>query len=191
MKKLIRIAINIWLLIQRRYIYCSLQPKQTAMNFIKKGLFIIISLPFLTGCASIVSKSTWPFSVDSNPAGASVSITNKAGKEVYKGRTPVAMKLKSGAGFFSKESYTVSLSLNGYETKKVNVECKINGWYFGNIVIGGIVGMLIVDPATGAMYKLDSEGISENLSKSSATSLNILDKNKIPDNWNSHLVKIN
>jgi hypothetical protein len=161
------------------------------MNLFKRELLIIICLPFLTGCASIVSKSTWPFSVDSNPSGANVVVTNKSGREVYKGKTPVAMKLKSGAGFFSKESYTVSLALNGYETKKVNVECKINGWYFGNIVIGGLIGMLIVDPATGAMYKLDSEGITENLSKATTTSLNILDKKDIPASWNDHLVKIN
>jgi hypothetical protein len=52
--------------------------------------------------------------------------------------------------------------------------------------------MLIVDPATGAMYKLNNEGISENLNKTSTTSsLNILDKNKIPDEWLKHLVKIN
>lgn len=82
------------------------------------------------------------------------------------------MKLKSGAGFFSKESYTISLSLDGYETRKVNLECKVNGWYFGNLLIGGVIGMLIVYPATGAMYKLDNTGITENLSRSaSATQL--------------------
>jgi len=146
-----------------------------------------------TGCASIVSKSSWPFSVDSNPSGAEVRITNKRGIEVFKGRTPTAMHLKSGAGFFSKESYVVSLSMNGYETKKINVECKLNGWYFGNIVFGGFIGLLIVDPATGAMFKLDSPGITEDLIQKSANtvSLNILDKNSIPKSWEEHLVKIN
>ena len=84
--------------------------------------------------------------------------------------------------------------MNGYETKKVNLECKVNGWYFGNLLIGGLIGMLIVDPATGAMYKLDNQGITENLSRSgsaTSTSLNVLDKNQIPDNWKTHLVKIN
>jgi len=164
------------------------------MRILNKTLLIVLLLPFLSGCASIVSKSNWPFSVDSNPSGAKVVITNKKGTEVYSGRTPAALKLKSGAGFFSKESYTISLSLDGYETRKVNLECKVNGWYFGNLLIGGVIGMLIVDPATGAMYKLDNTGITENLSRSASatsTSLNILDKNQIPKSWEEHLVKLN
>ena len=30
----------------------------------------------------------------------------------------------------------------------------MDGWYIGNILFGGLIGMLIVDPATGAMYNL-------------------------------------
>ena len=164
------------------------------MHLFKKTLLAALFISFMTGCASIVSKSNWPFSVDTNPSGAQVVITNKRGREIYKGRTPAALKLKSGAGFFVKESYTVSLSMDGYESKKINLECKINGWYFGNILIGGLIGMLIVDPATGAMYKLDNEGITENLSRTvpaTSTSLNVLDKNQIPADWTPHLVKIN
>lgn len=163
------------------------------MSFFKKFLFITPIILFLSGCASIVSKSNWPFSVDTNPSGARVVITNKKGIEVFTGRTPAAMRLKSGAGFFAKESYTVSLFMAGYEPKKVNVECKINGWYFGNILIGGFIGLLIVDPATGAMYRLDSIGISENMNKASGAqaTLNIIDKNAIPQSWKEHLVKIN
>ena len=162
------------------------------MRILRSSL-LLVAVTLFTGCASIVSKSSWPFSVDSNPSGAEVRITNKRGIEVFKGRTPTAMHLKSGAGFFSKESYVVSLSMNGYETKKINVECKLNGWYFGNIVFGGFIGLLIVDPATGAMFKLDSPGITEDLIQKSANtvSLNILDKNSIPKSWEEHLVKIN
>ena len=152
---------------------------------------LICTLLLLSGCASIVSKSNWPFSVDTQPAGAKVIITNKKGTIIYTGRTPAAMRLKSGAGFFSKESYTVALSMNGYESKKIQVECKLNAWYFGNIVFGGLLGILIVDPATGAMYKLDSDGLSEEMTRATGTAgLNIMDKNNIPENWKNHLVKI-
>ena len=156
-------------------------------------MFSVITVPFLAGCASIVSKSNWPFSVDSSPSGAKVVITNKKGTEVYSGKTPATLKLKSGAGFFSKESYTVSLSMNGYESKKINLECKVNGWYFGNLLIGGVIGMLIVDPATGAMYKLDNATMFQNLDKtaSTSTSLKILDKTQLPDSLQAHLVPIN
>ena len=44
---------------------------------------IIITCAFLSGCASIVSKTSWPVSIDSKPDGVHVSITNKSGKEVF------------------------------------------------------------------------------------------------------------
>ena len=161
-------------------------------NF-KKFLFFISVILIFPGCATIVSHSTWPFSVDSNPPGAKVSITNKHGKEIFTGKTPTALRLKSGAGFFTKESYVITLALSGYEPRKINVECKINGWYFGNILIGGLIGLLIVDPATGAMYKIDGDGILENLTKSGDTSasLKILEKSQVSKDLESRLVRIN
>ena len=30
----------------------------------------------------------------------------------------------------------------------------MDGWYIGNIVFGGLIGWLVVDPASGAMWKL-------------------------------------
>lgn len=161
---------------------------------ILRSALLVTSLSFLASCASIVSKSNWPFAIDTNPSGAEVRITNRKGVEIFKGRTPAATHLRSGAGFFTRESYVVTLAMNGYETKKINVECKLNGWYFGNVLIGGLIGFLIIDPATGAMYKLDSTGITEDMIKkasSASATLNILDKNTIPQSWESHLVKVN
>lgn len=158
--------------------------------------FIYFAALLLSSCASIVSKSNWPFSVQTDPPGANVVITNKHGIEILNKKTPAALLLKSGAGFFSKESYVITLSMNGYETQKINVECKLNGWYFGNLLFGGVIGMLIVDPATGAMYKLDRDMISETLTKSTATasnthSLQIISKDQIPHGLDKHLVRLN
>jgi hypothetical protein len=104
------------------------------------------------------------------------------------------MKLKSGSAFFSKESYSVVFKKDGYEPKKVNVECKLNGWYFGNILIGGLIGMLIVDPATGAMYKLEGEGITETLSAQKSTTsvpqLKIMNIGDLPADTKARLVKL-
>lgn len=166
------------------------------MKIIHRLLVCVLAAALLPGCASIVSKSSWPFSVQTEPSGAQVSITNKKGIEIFTGRTPTLAKLKSGAGFFAKESYIVLLTMDGYEQKKINVECKLNGWYFGNILLGGVIGMLIVDPATGAMYRLDNDGVYETMTAKTATSsikpsLKILDKNQIPASWASRLVKIN
>ena len=155
------------------------------------GLLVIIAISaFLSSCASIVSRTKWPLAVDSKPEGVHVSITNRSGKEVFAGKTPVATTLKSGSGFFGKESYTVALTYKGTETRKINVECKLNGWYFGNLLIGGLIGMLVVDPATGAMYRLESKDIYEVFTEDKTSQLKILDVNSIPLERRVNLIEL-
>src|SRR5436305_14092712 len=43
------------------------------------------------------------------------------------------------------------------------VHATINGWYFGNLAFGGVIGMLVVDPLTGAMYTLEPDQIDQTL----------------------------
>ncbi len=127
------------------------------------AILLPVCLLTLTSCASIVSKSHWPVYIGTDPAGATVSITNKKGKSVYEGITPVATTLKSGSGFFSKELYRVKISMNGYDDKTVTIKSKLNTWYPVNLFFGNLIGLLIVDPATGAMYTLDTDYVNEEL----------------------------
>lgn len=149
------------------------------------------------GCASIVSKSKYPLTVKSTPENASISITDKHGVEVFKGQTPAVVRLKSGAGFFSKAEYHVKFSAPGYSEKIIPIRSKLNGWYFGNIVFGGLIGLLIIDPATGAMYKIDAKEVNETLNKSGASAalgnseLKIIGLNEVPASLKSSLVRIN
>ncbi|WP_431158665.1 PEGA domain-containing protein [Winogradskyella poriferorum] len=158
------------------------------------AVFLSCVLLFTTSCASIVSKSNYPITINSSPSDAKITITDKNGKEVYKGNTPAELKLKAGSGFFSKASYQVKFEKMGYDTKLVPIEFKLDGWYFGNILIGGLIGLLIVDPATGAMYKLDKEYISETLSPSTASvekeALKFYTIDTIPEAWRPHLVAL-
>ena len=161
------------------------------------GIILIASITFLnSGCATILSGSNWPVSVKTNPEGAKVVIKNRKGIEIYNATTPAVVKLKSGSGYFGKESYAITFSMDGYEPRTVNLECKINGWYFGNILIGGALGMLVIDPLTGAMYRLDSKDVYENLNSKSgasatgAPSLMIVEKNKVPENLEKSLIKL-
>ena len=121
-------------------------------------------------------------------------IKDKKGIEIYTGNTPATLKLKSGAGFFSKARYQVTFEKVGYDKKVVPVEFKLNGWYFGNIIFGGPLGLLIIDPATGAMFKLETEFLNETLTKSVASvdtkELKLLDINNIPAEWRNHLVLV-
>jgi hypothetical protein len=159
-----------------------------------KSLAALVACIFLfSDCASIVSKSTYPLSINSNPTGAKISVTDKTGKEVYLGETPATVLLKAGAGYFAKAEYQVRFTKEGYEERVVPVNFKIDGWYFGNLLFGGLIGMLIVDPATGAMWKIESEYLKETLaetSTSSAPALRVYDICAIPDEWKDKLVRI-
>jgi hypothetical protein len=161
---------------------------------LKITFLAISSILLLTGCASIVSKTSWPISINSSPSEAKISIKDKKGIEIYTGSTPATLKLKSGAGFFSKARYQVTFEKAGYEKKVVPVEFKLNGWYWGNIIFGGPLGLLIIDPASGAMFKLETEFLNETLTKSVASvdtkELQLLDINNIPAEWKNHLILV-
>ncbi len=150
-----------------------------------------------SSCASIVSKSKYPITINSRPSDAKITITDKKGVTVFSGLTPAMLKLDAGAGFFSKARYQVTFEKDGYVARTVPVNFKLDGWYFGNILFGGLIGMLIVDPATGAMYKIDTEFLDETLEKENggvsakANELRILDINDIPAEWKEKLVAIN
>jgi hypothetical protein len=164
-------------------------------TFFKLAMVAILLPTLFSSCATIFGHSSYPVSVNSNPTGATVSVTDKKGKEVYKGASPATITLKSGAGFFSKAEYQVKISSTGYAEQIIPVNYKLNGWYFGNILIGGFLGMLIIDPATGAMWKLDTPPINVTLSKSTASTetptLKIVDLASLPQNMKDKLVRIN
>ena len=133
--------------------------------------FILLNfsaIAFLSGCASIVSKSEYPVSISSQPEGAKIIITNKAGQDVFSGETPTTITLKASCGFFKGEDYTVSFQKEGYNSHTAQIERGIDDWYIGgNIIFGGLIGQFIVDPATGAMWTLKDLQVNLNLSETS------------------------
>jgi len=123
------------------------------MKLLVKATAIVTVITF-TGCASILSKTDWPISVQSNPTGAKCIIANEAGEDLYSGKTPITLYLSGSQGYFECAKYTIYCWKEGYFPAKVDLSSSLNGWYWGNILIGGLVGMLMVDPVTGAMWKL-------------------------------------
>ncbi|HEY6101144.1 MAG TPA: hypothetical protein VIW03_17035 [Anaeromyxobacter sp.] len=116
----------------------------------------------LSGCASII-KGGGPeaFTVRSQPPGADVQITAiPTGETVASGRTPLTAMLPKSRGFFQGAKYKVLVQLPGYQARETILDTNVNGWYVaGNLVFGGLIGWLIVDPATGAMWTLSNEAI--------------------------------
>jgi len=142
----------------------------------------------MTGCASIISGSTQTLTFKSVPEQASISITNKAGEKVHTGVTPTTVTLKRGNGFFQPAAYDVTFKKEGFQTKTVQVTGTVNGWYVANIIFGGLIGLLIVDPATGAMYTLNPSDINavldenQTASQKGQQSLTVMLVQDIPEN---------
>ena len=108
-----------------------------------------------TGCASIVSKSQYPVTINSNPSGAAFTVKDEGGTAIHNGTTPETMTLSASKGFFRPASYSFEFNKDGDGPDTVSMSAGLDGWYIGNLVFGGLIGFLIVDPATGAMWRLD------------------------------------
>ncbi len=124
----------------------------------------LISSLLFSSCASVATGTHKMVAVDTNPVGAVVEVYNGEGDLVTMSTTPFTIPLKRSAGIFKGgENYLFIFSLDGYVTDSIILKPSINGWYFGNLLIGGPVG-LIIDPITGAMWTFP-EYISHNLIK--------------------------
>ncbi len=122
------------------------------------SLAIAAVLLTATGCASIVSKSSYPVAISSNPEQAEITITDETGKNIYSGKTPTTVTLDTKSAYFQGKDYTVTFKKDGYAKHTAEIKRGVDGWYIaGNIVFGGLIGWLIVDPATGAMWTLPKE----------------------------------
>ncbi|MCW1921934.1 hypothetical protein OKA05_05180 [Luteolibacter arcticus] len=111
----------------------------------------------LSSCASIVSRPSRDVSIQSNPSGLSFAVINASGETIHTGTTPQVVNLSARGGYFKPAKYTVQVKRSGKVVGNHQVTAGLNGWYFGNILIGGLIGMLIVDPLTGAMYRMPAE----------------------------------
>ena len=149
----------------------------------------------LVGCASIVSKSEYPVAITSNPTGADFTVKRRSGIPIASGVTPATIVLPASDGYFQPAKYTIEFRRKGV-LQSVPITAKIDGWYFGNLIFGGvIVGMLIVDPATGAMWRLDDTVVANFQQTADAgngqRALRIVDIDSLPMQYRGRLVALN
>ncbi|HKS55666.1 MAG TPA: PEGA domain-containing protein [Steroidobacteraceae bacterium] len=122
---------------------------------------------FAGGCASIVHNGNRDISINTEPPGATASIRKSGGgvdEVVTVQKTPCTVSLDPKKSYFKGQNYTLRLEMPGYQTAEVELTPKMSGWYWGNLVFGGLIGMLAVDPATGAMWNIEPDKIDHKLS---------------------------
>jgi len=163
-------------------------------NKIVNTTLTAVSAILMTSCASIISKSEYPVSFISSPSGAKVQVKQN-GMIVHEGATPSIVTLPASSGFFTPARYEVIFSKKDSPQQIITLTANIDGWYFGNILFGGVIGLLIVDPITGAMFKLP-ESVNANFSSvalienNNGKVIQIVDRSTLPADIKSQLIAI-
>lgn len=155
---------------------------------------------FAGGCASIVNGGNREISIATQPRGATASVRKSGGDimdVVAVERTPCTISLDPKKGYFSGQSYTLRLELPGYKPTEVELTPKMSGWYWGNLVLGGLIGMLAVDPATGAMWNIAPDKIDRKLASGQSaliknkTGFVVVLESELTPAERQHLVRLN
>lgn len=119
---------------------------------------VLASLP-LTGCCAVTGgMKAQAIVVKSDPAGAQVYVDDKP-----RGKAPVTVPMERDS------QHTVRLELAGYETTQAVLKPGPNPWLFGNLIVGGIVGV-VVDGVTQSWYRLYPGDVVVRLRPQGATS---------------------
>ena len=169
-------------------------------ELILKRIFVAATLSALSalcGCATIVHGGPRPISVASAPAGAKVSIYDRSNTLVMTNTTPFVAQLPTKFGYFKSQNYRLVFEMPAHATAEVNLTSSVSGWYFANLVFGGAIGMLIVDPLTGAMFNLSPKKIDQSLTVSQAqvirdrTGFLVVLSSQITENERAQMVRVN
>lgn len=99
-------------------------------------------MALLQGCATIVSGTKDTVEITSNPPGAVVRLDD-SGQEFT---TPASFEVTR------RSRHTLLVSRDGYHTERVTLGRSLNPWLFGNLIFGGVIGV-VVDLVSGATFE--------------------------------------
>ena len=123
-----------------------------------RPLMMIIAYS-LSGCATIVSGGRNQVTVDNSGGATYFSILDHNHQVVDSGVTPKQVTLRTKQQWLKPAKYQVVYA--GQEgTTQHDLNARLNWWTAGNIVIGGVPG-LIIDSATGAAWKLQPKVVGQ------------------------------
>lgn len=162
----------------------------------RKTIIALVIATSASGCASIMNGSTHNVAIQSTPDNAKVVIKDTDGIHVFEGNTPTKVSLQKSAGYFKKREYLLEISKEGYQKQVINLTASASGWYVaGNLLFGGLIGWLVVDPVSGGMWTLNTESVNANLQSTkvsnSGMSLNVAMMEDLSEKERKKLIKLN
>lgn len=102
-------------------------------------------------CATVINGSHQRVPLTSSPPNATVLVDG-----VEAGTTPITVKLRR------RKPHIIEFKKEGFQTVEKSVVRTHSGWIWGNILIGGLVGLL-VDLIAGSHYSLQPASIDAEL----------------------------
>jgi hypothetical protein len=98
------------------------------------------------GCATITTGKDQKLSFDTDPAGADCTLT-QSGVEIDRFRTPKALSVRR-----ANSPLIVACSKPGYHQTRALIASTISDGAWGNLVVGGLIGVMI-DQSNGAAFR--------------------------------------
>lgn len=99
------------------------------------------------GCSSIINGTKQDIFIESEPPGATATVDGA--QQVV---TPSTVNLER------KKGHSITVRKEEYRPVVVNTEKKMNPWFWGNCLLGGLIGMGI-DALVGGMWDIQPERI--------------------------------
>ena len=111
-----------------------------------QATFLVIALILFTGCATITSGTSQSVNIvtEKNVQNATCELTDKKGGKWWIPSTPGSASVRKGDGPLS-----IICKKDGYKTTTLLIDETLVPATFGNIILGGGIGIL-VDAASGA-----------------------------------------
>lgn len=114
-------------------------------------IVLLVCSAMLTGCATVMNGDMVAVPVYTTPSNATVVINGTT----YS--SPTTVMVPRGKGNFK-----LHIEKDGYKPVDVLLIESVDGWVLGNILIGGLIG-IVVDFASGDANDLEPELVSANL----------------------------
>ena len=128
------------------------------LRAVRLPLLAVVTLT-VSACATIAGGGTSQgVSISSEPSGAAFVVKSSSGLQMASGSTPQTIKLPR------KNEYQIEFKVPGYNSQSVPLTKGLNGWVWGNLIIGWVPGF-IVDFASGSAHKLEPSVVQVTLQR--------------------------
>lgn len=118
-----------------------------------KNLCLTLLASTFAGCATVMNGQYATVPVATTPAGADCRVDDSPPQ-----RSPFIAKL------YRRQPHTIVCDLPGYESSSKAVTPRLSAWLWGDIIMGGPIG-LIFDGFSGGAFKYEIQSADLSLAK--------------------------